>query len=72
MIPFMGEWMVCIMSGRRQQSNPNVESGWDCIVTNKGRYFVSAQWREKHYKKHGVKHTWIAIMQKISQLDNER
>ena len=68
---FQNEEMVCIMSGRRQKANPNIESGWDCVITDRGKYYVSAQWREKQYKKYGVEKTWTSIMLKVHELDNK-
>ena len=38
---FNGEMMICIMSGEKKRSNPNVESGWDCLVLDGKSYYVS-------------------------------
>lgn len=70
MMVFQGEMMVCIMSGAKQRSNPNVESGWDCIVADGVRYYVSAKWREKSYKKRGIPKTYELIIKKIASIQN--
>lgn len=69
-IPFHGEEMVCIMSGAKKRSNPHVESGWDCIIEDGVRYYVSKKWREKSYKKRGIDNTWVLIIKKIHALKN--
>lgn len=67
-IPFMGEEMVCIMSGEKQMSDPTIESGWDCVIADGRKFYVSANWREKSYKKIGYKYTWVQIMAKVVSL----
>lgn len=61
---FTGEMMVCIMSGAKKLSNPNVESGWDCIIYGDYKFYVSKKWREKSYKKRGEAKTWEMIFAK--------
>jgi len=65
---FQNEEMVCIMSGRRQKANPNIESGWDCIQLDEKFYYVSKQWREKSYKKRGIPATQEMMMRKALEL----
>jgi len=36
-LPFMGEVMTCYLCGRSKQSDPNVESGWWCVMVD-GRF----------------------------------
>ena len=67
---FTGETMTCIMSGRTQKSNPNVESNWDCIQMEDKFYYVSAQWREKSYKKRGIPATQEMMLRKALELFN--
>lgn len=40
-LPFMGEWMQCNICGRKQKSDPHVESGWTCLtIDNERRVYV--------------------------------
>lgn len=68
-LPFMGETMVCIMSGPRKRSNSEIESGWDCIIADGKRYYVSVEWREKSYKKIGIEATYTKILLKVAELN---
>jgi len=65
---FQDEEMVCIMSGRRQKADPNVESNWDAIQLDDKFYYVSAQWREKSYKKRGIPATQEMMFKKALEL----
>ena len=68
---FSGELMICIMSGEKKRSNPNVESGWDCLVLDGKSYYVSKKWRDKSYHKHGIQKTMELMLRKAAQLKRE-
>lgn len=69
---FQGEMMTCIMSGETKRSDPNFESGWDCIEIDGSRYYVSAKWRKKSYGQRGIKATQKAMMLKALELHNAK
>lgn len=68
---FQGETMMCIMSGEKRRSNPKVSSGWDCIELDGKRYYVSAKWRKKSYKKIGIPATQALMLRKALELHQE-
>ncbi|MEM9954359.1 MAG: hypothetical protein AAF846_22300 [Chloroflexota bacterium] len=64
---FTGEMMICVMSGAKRRSNPNVESGWDCVVVDDHKFYVSKKWREKSYRKRGIDKTWEMVLKKCQK-----
>jgi hypothetical protein len=70
-LPFMGETMTCIMSGETMQSDPQIESQWDCIVYCGKSYYVSKKWRNETEKAHGIHMTFGMVLEKMLELHKE-
>lgn len=63
---FQGEMMECALCGRRQRSDPDVESGWTLIELEDDHYYVCTRHLNSQIKDYEKR--WEKILRKLSKM----